>query len=136
MARSVRSSGVDDALRCPSCGKRMMLIRRTAHQTFGPSYVAQTFVCTACCHEFVQTADLAGKPETTATLGPPCPKCGARTMLACNEPENREQDRRTFACPDCNRSESRGRRPLRVGPINWRRLGFGGGHGARFGSRS
>src|SRR5262245_35668041 len=58
-----RSFGADDHPACPSCGKRMHLIRRGPHPDHGSKYEIQTFLCASCNHEEIRSADWSGHPH-------------------------------------------------------------------------
>jgi hypothetical protein len=56
-----RHFGVNDRLRCPSCGGVAYLSRRTPHPELGRGYEQQTFTCKTCGHEQIRDADKDGE---------------------------------------------------------------------------
>ena len=45
-------------------------------------------------------------PYSAAIIRPPCPKCGAKMLLARIEPDKPDHDKRTFECPSCGNEHS------------------------------
>jgi DNA-directed RNA polymerase subunit RPC12/RpoP len=60
--RNPRNFGVSDKPRCPNCGVRMFLTRRSPAADYALQYERQKFTCPECDHEIERVVDADGKP--------------------------------------------------------------------------
>lgn len=62
--------GVNDKPRCPNCGARMSLTRRSPAADYALQYERQKFTCAECDHEIERVVDADGKPMQFAGTHP------------------------------------------------------------------